>query len=101
MRAGKAEKGIVIRSFGLQPEDEPQSQRMRFRLLVQQSGKAERDFAGSVQLEVRFTQKGGSFVSEIPESEATPERNKAFELSFRHYQRLAGNRMCPAREVGP
>src|SRR5258706_15614143 len=70
--AGKSDKGIVIRSFRLQPEDEPQSQRMRFRLLIQQSGKAERDFAGSVQLEVRFTQKGGSFIYESPESDATP-----------------------------
>ena len=97
--AGKADKGIVIRSFRLQPEDEPQSQRMRFRLLIQQSGKAERDFAGSVQLEVRFTQKGGSFIYEIPESDATPERTKAFELSFRHYQRLEGTFTLPTGAV--
>ena len=72
---------------------------MRFRLLIQQSGKAERDFAGSVQLEVRFTQKGGSFIYEIPESDATPERTKAFELSFRHYQRLEGTFTLPTGAV--
>jgi hypothetical protein len=86
--AGKSDKGIVIRSFRLQPEDQPQ--KMHFRLLIQQSGKAERDFVGSVQMEVRFTQNGGTFTYELPETDAPPERAKAFDLSFRHYQRLEG-----------
>ncbi|HEX4596274.1 MAG TPA: DUF6776 family protein [Burkholderiaceae bacterium] len=95
--AGKSDKGIVIRSFRLQPEDE--APRMRFRLLIQQSGKAERDFVGSVQMEVRFTQNGGNFIYELPEADATPERAKAFELSFRHYQRLEGDFTLPAGAV--
>jgi len=95
--AGKSDKGIVIRSFRLQPEDE--AQRMRFRLLIQQSGKADRDFVGSVQMEVRFTQNGGNFIYELPEADATPERAKAFDLSFRHYQRLEGNFTLPAGAV--
>ncbi len=95
--AGKSDKGIVIRSFRLQPEDE--SQRMRFRLLIQQSGKADRDFVGSVKMEVKFTQKAGSFVFEIPEADATPDRAKAFELSFRHYQRLEGSFTLPTGAV--
>jgi hypothetical protein len=95
--AGKSDKGIVIRSFRLQPEDE--SQRMRFRLLIQQSGKADRDFIGSVKMEVKFTQKAGSFVFEIPEADATPDRAKAFELSFRHYQRLEGSFTLPTGAV--
>jgi hypothetical protein len=95
--AGKSDKGIVIRSFRLQPEDE--ASRMRFRLLIQQSGKAERDFVGSVQMEVRFTQNGGNFIYELPEVDATPERAKAFELSFRHYQRLEGDFTLPAGAV--
>jgi hypothetical protein len=95
--AGKSDKGIVIRSFRLQPEDE--SQRMRFRMLIQQSGKADRDFVGSVKMEVKFTQKGGSFVYEIPEADATPDRAKAFELSFRHYQRLEGTFTLPTGAV--
>ena len=97
--AGKSDKGIVIRSFRLQPEDESQAQRMRFRLLIQQSGKADRDFVGSVQMEVRFTQKGGSFIYEMPETDATPERSKAFDLSFRHYQRLEGTFTLPTGAV--
>jgi hypothetical protein len=95
--AGKSDKGIVIRSFRLQPEDE--SQRIRFRLLIQQSGKSDRDFVGSVKMEVKFTQKAGSFIYEIPESDATPERAKAFELSFRHYQRLEGTFTLPTGAV--
>jgi hypothetical protein len=95
--AGKADKGIVIRSFRLQADDE--AQRMRFRLLIQQSGKAEHDFVGSVQMEVRFTQNGGNFIYELPEADATPERAKAFELSFRHYQRLEGAFTLPAGAV--
>jgi len=95
--AGKSDKGIVIRSFRLQADDE--TQRMRFRLLIQQSGKVERDFVGSVQMEVRFTQKGGSFIYELPEADATPERTKAFDLSFRHYQRLEGAFTLPGGAV--
>ncbi len=95
--AGKSDKGIVIRSFRLQPDDE--AQRMRFRLLIQQSGKADRDFVGSVQMEVRFVQNGGNFLYELPEADATPERSKAFELSFRHYQRLEGAFTLPAGAV--
>jgi len=95
--AGKSDKGIVIRSFRLQPEDE--SQRMRFRLLIQQSGKADRDFVGSVKMEVKFTQKAGNFIYEIPEADAAPERTKAFELSFRHYQRLEGTFTLPTGAV--
>jgi hypothetical protein len=95
--AGKSDKGIVIRSFRLQPDDE--SSRMRFRLLIQQSGKADRDFVGSVQMEVRFTQNGGTFIYELPEADATSERTKAFELSFRHYQRLEGAFTLPSGAV--
>jgi len=95
--AGKSDKGIVIRSFRLQPDDE--SSRMRFRLLIQQSGKADHDFVGSVQMEVRFTQNGGTFIYELPEAEATTERTKAFELSFRHYQRLEGAFTLPSGAV--
>jgi len=95
--AGKADKGIVIRSFRLQPEDD--SPRMRFRLLIQQSGKADHDFVGSVQLEVKYAQKSESFVYEIPESDAPPDRARAFELSFRHYQRLEGTFTLPVGAV--
>ena len=95
--AGKSDKGIVIRSFRLQPDDE--SSRMRFRLLIQQSGKADHDFVGSVQMEVRFTQNGGTFIYELPEADATSERTKAFELSFRHYQRLEGAFTLPSGAV--
>jgi hypothetical protein len=95
--AGKADKGIVIRSFRLQPEDG--SPRMRFRLLIQQSGKTDHDFAGSVRMEVKYSTRSGSLVYEIPEVDAPPDRVKAFELSFRHYQRLEGTFTLPEGAV--
>jgi len=91
--AGKADKGIVIRSFRLQAEDE--SPRMRFRLLIQQSGKADHDFVGAVHLQVKYSQRTTNLVYELPETDAPPERAKAFELSFRHYQRLEGSFSLP------
>ncbi len=91
--AAKSDKGIVIRSFRLQPEDD--SSRMHFRLLIQQSGKADHDFVGSVTMEVRYTQRSGSLTYLMPEPDAPPERSKAFDLSFRHYQRLEGSFTLP------
>jgi hypothetical protein len=91
--AGKADKGIVIRSFRLQPEED--SSHMRFRLLIQQSGKSDHDFVGSVRMEVKYSQNASNLVYEVPEADAPPERAKAFELSFRHYQRLEGTFALP------
>jgi hypothetical protein len=92
--AGKADKGIVIRSFRLQPEDDSTA-RLRFRLLIQQSGKADHDFVGSVRLQVKYAARSANLVYELPEVDAPPERAKAFELSFRHYQRLEGSFSLP------
>jgi hypothetical protein len=50
-------------------------------------------------MEVRFTQNGGNFLYELPETDATAERSKAFELSFRHYQRLEGAFTLPTGGV--
>jgi hypothetical protein len=95
--AGTGNKDVVIRSFRVQPEEEPNQ--MRYRLLVQQSGKPEHDFVGSVQLVVNFAQGGRSYVLQMPEPNAAPERVQAFTLSFRHYQRLEGTFALPAGAV--
>jgi hypothetical protein len=93
--AGTANKGVVIRSFRVQPEGEPN--RMRYRLLVQQAGKPERDFIGTVQLQVNFAQGPRSFVLTIPEPDAPVER--MLHLSFRHYQRIEGSFALPPGAV--
>jgi hypothetical protein len=92
-RAGA--KGVVIRSFRVQPEGTPNEH--RYRLLVQQAGKPEQDFAGTVQLQVNYTQGGRSFALAIPEAQAPAD--SALKLAFRHYQRLEGSFTLPAGAI--
>lgn len=87
-------KGVLIRSFRLQAEGEPNQ--LRYRLLVQQSGKPDRDFNGEVELQVSFTQNGRPFTMQVPDP-ATPR--DAIELSFRHYQRVEGTFTLPEGAV--
>jgi hypothetical protein len=94
-RAGA--KGVVIRSFRVQPEGTPNEH--RYRLLVQQAGKPEQDFAGTVQLQVNYTQGGRSFALAIPEAQAPAD--SALKLAFRHYQRLEGSFTLPDCAIGP
>lgn len=85
-------KGVVIRSFRVQADSEPNS--MRYRLLVQQSGRPERDFVGEVALTVNLQDGGRPAVVRLPDP-AMPGAGPA-PLSFRHYQRLEGNFPVPA-----
>jgi len=85
-------KGVVIRSFRVQADNEPNS--MRYRLLVQQSGRPERDFVGEVTLTVNLQDGDRSAVVRLPDP-AMPTAGPA-PLSFRHYQRLEGNFPVPA-----
>jgi Family of unknown function (DUF6776) len=87
-------KGVLIRSFRLQPEGEPNQ--LRYRLLVQQSGKPSHDFTGEVELQVSFTQNGRPFTMQVPDP-ATP--SDAIGLSFRHYQRVEGTFSLPEGAV--
>lgn len=79
--------GIVIRSFRMQPDDLPGQ--MRYRLLVQQPGRPEKDFVGSVQMQVNLTVGGRPVVLHLPDP-ADTDMAKSLELSFRHYQRVEG-----------
>lgn len=85
-------KGVVIRSFRVQADSEPGS--MRYRLLVQQSGRPERDFVGEVTLTVNLQDGGRTPVVRLPDP-AMPDAGPA-PLSFRHYQRLEGSFPVPA-----
>jgi len=85
-------KGVVIRSFRVQADTEPNS--LRYRLLVQQSGKPERDFVGEVFLTINLQESGRAAVLQLPDP-AMPSAGPA-PLSFRHYQRLEGNFPVPA-----
>lgn len=94
--ASASAKGVVIRSFRVQAEAEPHL--MRYRLLVQQAGKPDSDFVGSVQLQVSFLQGQRSFVLSIPEPQAAGDA--ILNLRFRHYQRLEGTFALPPGAVG-
>jgi len=95
--AGKGDKGVVIRSFRIQPD--PETAQLRYRLLVQQSGKPDKDFVGSVQLRVNFVQNTRGFTLQIPEPGSGAGAGQGLDLSFRHYQRLEGGFTLPAGAV--
>jgi hypothetical protein len=89
--AGTASKGVVIRSFRVQEDGD----QLRYRLLVQQSGKPDKDFTGTVELQVNFLQGPRSFQLSIP-----PAADRgALNLSFRHYQRIEGTFALPPGAV--
>jgi len=88
-------KGVVIRSFRVQADSEPNS--MRYRLLVQQSGKPERDFVGEVTLTVNLQDGDRAAVVRLPDP-SMPTAGPA-PLSFRHYQRLEGIFPVPAGAI--
>lgn len=94
--AGTGNKGVVIRSFRVQPQGEPNQ--MRYRLLVQQSGKPERDFVGSVQMKISFAHGGRTFTLDVPSPESAGN-DPALALSFRHYQRIEGTFTLPEGAV--
>ncbi|MGB2818188.1 MAG: DUF6776 family protein [Burkholderiaceae bacterium] len=85
-------KGVVIRSFRVQADGEPNS--LRYRLLVQQSGRPARDFVGAVSLTVSLQQGGRPWVLQLPDP-ALPNAGPA-PLAFRHYQRVEGSFSIPA-----
>lgn len=85
-------KGVVIRSFRVQADGEPNS--LRYRLLVQQSGRPNRDFVGAVSLTVNLQQGGRPWVLQLPDP-GLPNAGPA-PLSFRHYQRVEGSFAVPA-----
>ena len=108
-------KGVVIRSFRLQALNDSERenvgtpasasdrksgeapQALRYRLLVQQSGRPERDFVGAVSLTVSLQQGGRPWVLQLPDAtipEAGPQ-----PLAFRHYQRVEGTFELPEGAV--
>jgi hypothetical protein len=66
---------------------------LRYRLLVMQKGKGERDFVGNLQLVVTVVQNGKSAMMVFPESNSA-DQNK-YTLGFKHYQRVEGMLTLP------
>jgi hypothetical protein len=66
---------------------------LRYRLLVMQGGKGDRDFVGNLQLTVTVLQGGNSAMMVFPD--ANSGQADKFKLSFKHYQRVEGVLMLP------
>ncbi len=88
-----ARGGVVIRSFRAQPDEQGGT---HYKLLVQQSGKPDRDFIGSVQLQVSFVQNARAFTLTVPDPRGGEQGAQNLQLAFRHYQRVEGNFTLPA-----
>ena len=64
---------------------------LRYRLLVMQGGKGDREFMGSLQLAVTTLQNGKSTVIVFPEpGRKDPVDGDRFQLAFKRYQRIEG-----------
>ena len=61
---------------------------LRYRLLIMQGGKGDRDFVGNLQLAVMVLQGGKSAMINFPQGNAA-DADK-FKLGFKHYQRVEG-----------
>jgi hypothetical protein len=66
---------------------------LRYRLLVMQGGKGDRDFIGNLQLIVTIIQQGKSVMMTFP-SGKSDEADK-YKLGFKHYQRMEGELTLP------
>lgn len=66
---------------------------LRYRLLIMQGGKGDREFIGNLQLAVTVQQAGKSAMIIFPEATST-DLDK-FKLSFKHYQRVEGMLSLP------
>jgi archaellum component FlaC len=77
--------GISIRRLKI---DQVAPNQIRYRLLIMQGGKGDRDFTGDLQLQVSIMQTGKSAMMNFPEANSAEQAK--FKLSFRHYQRVEG-----------
>lgn len=92
--ADRSSGGVSIRRL---TADIAGANQLRYRLLVMQGGKGDRDFVGTVQLAVTVLQNGKSVVLLFPAGEmAETAASAAFQLAFKHYQRLEGLLTLPA-----
>ena len=78
----------------LKVEPGPLSGEYRYRLLVLQGGRRDREFSGAIQVLVDLQDKGRSDIMPVTGGEAAP--NGMRKLSFRFFRRLEGSFRVPA-----
>lgn len=84
-------QGISIRRFTI---DLITPTQIRYRLLIMQGGKGERDFSGELQFIATLSQGDKNVILSFPERNSSD--TKRLTLAFRHYQRVEGNLTVPA-----
>jgi hypothetical protein len=89
--AGTGDAGVTIRRFAVEPGP---GAALRYRALLTQGGRAEKDFSGAIQLVVSGSQAGKPTTWQWPEQGGTDARERA-RLSFKRYQRLEGSIELP------
>lgn len=86
--ADKTAGGVSIRSLKANMAGANQ---LRYRVLVMQGGKRDREFSGSLQLAVTVLQTGKSAIILFPQAATQePATVEKFHLGFKRYQRLDG-----------
>jgi len=89
--AGESEGVIAVRRFEVQADAQPG--RMRYRALLMQGGRSEKDFEGSLQLLVLFESEGRRTTVLVPD----PADGEALaRVSLRRHQRIEGSFEVPA-----
>jgi outer membrane murein-binding lipoprotein Lpp len=89
---------VTIRSLRAQPDGPPNT--LRYKLLVMQGGKPERDFQGQLQLVVNATQNGKPTTLLYPDKSTDTKTSTAqWGVNFRRFQRLEGTVVLPEGTV--
>jgi len=91
--AGGAEGPVAIRRFEVEPDAAPGQ--MRYKALLTQGGRAERDFEGSLQLVVSAVANGKASTITWPRQGADAERER-MKVAFRRYRRVEGQFEVPS-----
>ena len=93
---GKAGEGVSVYRFKLERGQMPGE--YHYSLLLVQGGQRPKDFQGSLEFLVNMRQNGTKGVMPLPGSES--QKEKAFSVSFKFYQRVEGSfRVSPQTVV--
>ena len=88
--------GLAIKRMRVEADVVPEQ--MRYRILVTQGGKQDRDFSGELQLLVTLQHEGKADIMNLPGS-APDVDPKAFLVNFRLFERLEGTFRVPTGTV--
>lgn len=92
--SGGADSGVSIRRFEVSLE--PAGNQVRYRALLMQGGRQEKEFTGSVQLVVTLVSAGRPGTWTWPDQASAEARERGGRLVFKRYQRLEGTLDLPA-----